>query len=190
MPARSLACITAARDRRGAAAARAGQGIGPERHAGLRGLVSEPGRQRSALLIGYINRNLEADPRHPGRARQPDRARRSRHGQPTHFLPRRQWGVFTITVPKDFGEKQADVDDRRERQDDQCRWASSRLRRSSRSRTRRSATRRRYVRLDPEGSDLPRVRRPRSRPRIAQRSASPLTARTPRTTDDGRSSAG
>src|SRR5262249_30907108 len=26
-------------------------------------------------------------------------------GQPTHFLPRRQWGVFTITVPKDFGGK-------------------------------------------------------------------------------------
>src|SRR5216117_2703897 len=26
-------------------------------------------------------------------------------GQPTHFLPRRQWGVFTITVPKDFGDK-------------------------------------------------------------------------------------
>ena len=26
-------------------------------------------------------------------------------GQPTHFLPRRQWGVFTIKVPKDFGDK-------------------------------------------------------------------------------------
>src|SRR5204862_6698155 len=26
-------------------------------------------------------------------------------GQPTYFQPRRQWGVFTITVPKDFGTK-------------------------------------------------------------------------------------
>ena len=27
-------------------------------------------------------------------------------GQPTHFLTRRQWGVFTVTVPKDFGSNQ------------------------------------------------------------------------------------
>src|SRR5262245_12770266 len=26
-------------------------------------------------------------------------------GQPTHFMPRRQWGVFTVTVPKNFGDK-------------------------------------------------------------------------------------
>jgi hypothetical protein len=26
-------------------------------------------------------------------------------GQPTHFLTRRNWGVFTVTVPKDFGTK-------------------------------------------------------------------------------------
>jgi hypothetical protein len=26
-------------------------------------------------------------------------------GQPTHFLPRRQYGVFSITVPKDFGNQ-------------------------------------------------------------------------------------
>ena len=25
-------------------------------------------------------------------------------GQPTYFQPRRQWGVFTIVVPKDFGK--------------------------------------------------------------------------------------
>ena len=25
-------------------------------------------------------------------------------GQPTHFQPRRQWGVFTIVVPNDFGK--------------------------------------------------------------------------------------
>ena len=27
------------------------------------------------------------------------------YGQPTHFLSGRQWGVFAITVPKDFGTK-------------------------------------------------------------------------------------
>jgi hypothetical protein len=27
-------------------------------------------------------------------------------GQPTHFLLHRQWGVFTITVPQDFGSNQ------------------------------------------------------------------------------------
>ena len=26
-------------------------------------------------------------------------------GQPTHFHPRRHWGVFAVTVPADFGEK-------------------------------------------------------------------------------------
>ena len=38
-------------------------------------------------------------------------------GQPTHFLPKRQWGVFTITVPKDFGDQKADLDARRQRRD-------------------------------------------------------------------------
>jgi len=28
------------------------------------------------------------------------------HGQPTHFAPHRQWGIFAVTVPKDFGSKQ------------------------------------------------------------------------------------
>lgn len=60
----------------------------------------------STLLFGYFNRNFKqaldipvgpdnhVDPGGPDR------------GQPTHFLPRRQWGVFTVTVPKDFGDKQ------------------------------------------------------------------------------------
>src|SRR5258708_14917180 len=57
------------------------------------------------LLVGYYNRNLKQameirfgpDNRiEPGG---PDR------GQPSHFLPRRPWGVFTIKVPQDFGEK-------------------------------------------------------------------------------------
>ena len=56
------------------------------------------------LLIGYYNRNEHAvdipigeDNRvEPGG---PDQ------GQPTHFEPGRGWGVFSITVPEDFGDQ-------------------------------------------------------------------------------------
>jgi hypothetical protein len=62
------------------------------------------------LLFGYFNRNtketfdipigpnnrMELSGGTPG---PPD------EGQPTHFLTRRQKGVFTVTVPKDFGDK-------------------------------------------------------------------------------------
>jgi len=57
------------------------------------------------LLVGYFNRNtkqtldIPVGPNNKIEPGGPDM------GQPTHFLPRRQWGVFTITVPKDFGEK-------------------------------------------------------------------------------------
>ena len=58
-----------------------------------------------SLLIGYYNRNqketieIPVGPNNRIEPGGPDQ------GQPTHFLPGRQWGVFTITVPKDFGEK-------------------------------------------------------------------------------------
>jgi hypothetical protein len=57
------------------------------------------------FLVGYLNRNTKqefdipvgADNRvEPG---DPDQ------GQPTHFNAGRQWGVFTIKVPKDLGTK-------------------------------------------------------------------------------------
>jgi hypothetical protein len=57
------------------------------------------------LLIGYYNRNskqivdVPVGPDNRIEPGGPDR------GQPTHFLPRRQWGVFTVVVPADFGEK-------------------------------------------------------------------------------------
>jgi hypothetical protein len=58
-----------------------------------------------SLLLGYYNRNqkqtIDILPG-PNNRIEPDGPDR---GQPTHFLPGRQWGVFTITVPKDFGEK-------------------------------------------------------------------------------------
>ena len=56
-----------------------------------------------SILFGYFNRNNKQELDIPvGAANRiepggPDR------GQPTHFLTGRNWGVFTVTVPKDFG---------------------------------------------------------------------------------------
>jgi len=57
-----------------------------------------------SLLFGYFNRNLKEELDIPvGLNNRFDRGGTD-HGQPTHFLPRRQWGVFTVTVPQDFGD--------------------------------------------------------------------------------------
>ena len=56
-----------------------------------------------SFLLGYYNRNLKQELEIPVGANNriepggPDR------GQPTHFTAGRQWGLFTVTVPKDFG---------------------------------------------------------------------------------------
>ena len=58
-----------------------------------------------SLLAGYFNRNLKQEmdiPIGPNNRIEPHGPDQ---GQPTHFLPGRQWGVFTIAVPKDFGDK-------------------------------------------------------------------------------------
>jgi hypothetical protein len=56
-----------------------------------------------SILFGYYNRNQKQEldisvgqenSIAPGG---PDQ------GQPTHFLPKRRWGAFTVTVPRDFG---------------------------------------------------------------------------------------
>ena len=58
------------------------------------------------LLVGYFNRNLKQEVDIPvGPANHIDPGGPDR-GQPTHFLTRRQWGMFTIVVPRDFPEKQ------------------------------------------------------------------------------------
>jgi hypothetical protein len=57
------------------------------------------------LLVGYFNRNTKQEfdiPPGPNNRVEPGDVDQ---GQPTHFLPNRQWGVFTIKVPKDFGNK-------------------------------------------------------------------------------------
>ena len=59
----------------------------------------------NALLLGYFNRNkvqtldIPVGPENSIEPGGPD------YGQPTHFLTGRQYGMFAITVPKDFGNK-------------------------------------------------------------------------------------
>lgn len=56
-----------------------------------------------SILFGYFNRNGKQEldiPIGPSNKIEPGGPDQ---GQPTHFLPGRGWGVFTITVPKDFG---------------------------------------------------------------------------------------
>jgi hypothetical protein len=84
--------------------------LGPNRNAGeavtaaFEGWFYRPDGSVN-LLVGYFNRNLKqvldipVGPNNRIEPGGPD------YGQPTHFLPRRQWGVFTIPVPKDFGDR-------------------------------------------------------------------------------------
>ena len=58
-----------------------------------------------SLLIGYFNRNTRESidiPIGPGNRIEPGDLDQ---GQPTHFEPGREWGVFVIKVPKDFGTR-------------------------------------------------------------------------------------
>jgi hypothetical protein len=56
-----------------------------------------------SLSFGYYNRNLEEAleiPIGPDNYMEPGPANQ---GQPSHFQPRRHWGVFAVNVPADFG---------------------------------------------------------------------------------------
>jgi hypothetical protein len=58
-----------------------------------------------SILAGYFNRNQKQTldiPVGPDNRIEPGGPDQ---GQPTHFLPRRQWGVFVVRVPQDFGKK-------------------------------------------------------------------------------------
>jgi hypothetical protein len=57
------------------------------------------------LLVGYFNRNTKQEldiPIGPDNRIEPGGPDQ---GQPTHFQTGRQWGVFTIVVPSDFGTR-------------------------------------------------------------------------------------
>jgi hypothetical protein len=56
------------------------------------------------LLLGYYNRNTKQEldiPIGPENRIEPDGPDR---GQPTHFLPGRGWGMFTVKLPANFGD--------------------------------------------------------------------------------------
>ena len=65
------------------------------------GWFDNPDGSRS-FLVGYLNRNMTQAldiPIGPDNRIEPGGPDM---GQPTHFLPGRQWGMFTVTVPKEF----------------------------------------------------------------------------------------
>ena len=79
----------------------AGQGITPA----FEGWFRNPGRDVQ-YLVGYYNRNLKQTidiPVGPDNKIEPGGPDQ---GQPTHFQPGRGWGPWSITVPKDFGDKE------------------------------------------------------------------------------------
>jgi len=58
-----------------------------------------------SVLVGYLNRNTKTEldvPVGPNNRIEPGGPDQ---GQPTHFQPGRQWGVFSVKLPKDFGDK-------------------------------------------------------------------------------------
>ena len=57
------------------------------------------------LSFGYFNRNSEEIVEIPVGPNNRFESGEADRGQPTHFLPRRHWGVFGVKVPADFGER-------------------------------------------------------------------------------------
>ena len=58
------------------------------------------------FIVGYLNRNAKQEvdvPIGPNNSIEPGGPD---YGQPTHFMPHRQLGMFTVTVPKEFTAQQ------------------------------------------------------------------------------------
>lgn len=77
-----------------------GQGVTPS----FEGWYTNPDGTYS-LSFGYFNRNYRETPDIPIGPNNRLEPGPVDQGQPTHFLPRRQTGVFTVVVPKDFGTR-------------------------------------------------------------------------------------
>jgi hypothetical protein len=89
--------IAAAQDLPNAPPAEFGQDVTPA----YEGWFDNPDGTHS-FLFGYYNRNRSQEldiPIGPNNRIEPGGPDR---GQPTHFLAGRQWGMFVVTVPKDF----------------------------------------------------------------------------------------
>lgn len=84
--------------------------LGPARERGVSVTPAYEGWYQNAdgtysLLVGYFNRNKGEAldiPVGPNNKIEPGPVDQ---GQPTHFQVGRQWGVFVVKVPKDFGKK-------------------------------------------------------------------------------------
>ena len=77
--------------------------------------VPEPGRYLQHP-VRLLQSERQADAGYSGRSEQQGRARRSRPGPAdVYFETGRQWGIFVVKVPKDFGTKKRYLDHRRER---------------------------------------------------------------------------
>jgi hypothetical protein len=59
-----------------------------------------------SLFFGYLNRNYEEEPVIPVGANNSFQPGPADRGQPTHFYPRRQQFVFSVSVPADFGKQE------------------------------------------------------------------------------------
>lgn len=57
------------------------------------------------FIVGYLNRNAKMEVDIPIGENNKIEPGGPDYGQPTHFMPHRQLGMFTITVPKDFGQQ-------------------------------------------------------------------------------------
>ncbi len=59
-----------------------------------------------SLSFGYMNRNYKETPDVPVGPNNRFSPGPEDRGQPTHFLPRRQWGVFAVVLPATFANEQ------------------------------------------------------------------------------------
>lgn len=76
-----------------------GQGVAPV----FEGWYEDPDGEGYILSFGYMNRNGEELVDLPAGSGNHLSPARFDGLQPTHFLPRRWWGVFAVAVPEDFG---------------------------------------------------------------------------------------
>jgi hypothetical protein len=58
-----------------------------------------------SISFGYFNRNADEVLEIPVGPENSIEPGNPNQGQPTQFQPRRHWGVFAVTVPRDFGDK-------------------------------------------------------------------------------------